>query len=241
MIQNDAGLPVEDPGTKPEADFWTAARHELREWFRRNAPPLGELYEGTLALLYDRRRMVPGWTRMVAHAIREIQNRLPDAIAGRTDTVYLNYKERLDGMVRDWERAGFPLDGSLPIAVYSPPDPDPNEVPLPRTIYESVAVLIRDHCDTRERPHETAIRLFEALVPEDQGRREALAPVINRWVRLTRWFVGRAHDQTQTDTEQDPDLFVRHFEEFEAILGGVVRDFFKTTDELDTILEETNR
>lgn len=60
--------------------YWTEPRQELRAWFQRNAPSLGELYEGALRMFFAPE--FPGRVRFVAHAVREIRNRLPDAIAG---------------------------------------------------------------------------------------------------------------------------------------------------------------
>ncbi|MBN2413960.1 hypothetical protein JXQ31_19960 [candidate division KSB1 bacterium] len=69
--------------------YWTKERLDLKAWFQRNAPSLGELYEGVLKLLYTDEK-IPGWTRFVAHAIREIGNRLPDIVIGVQKNTYLD-------------------------------------------------------------------------------------------------------------------------------------------------------
>jgi hypothetical protein len=70
-----------------EKACWTPRRRELREWLRRNAPSLAELYEGAVSLLFD--VPIPGYTRFVAHAVREIrrpQSAAPLAMGSSSDT-----------------------------------------------------------------------------------------------------------------------------------------------------------
>src|SRR5262249_17939537 len=57
----------------PQASCWTPERLELKAWLTRNAPSLAELYEGAICLLFEHR--LPGYTRFVTHAAREIANR----------------------------------------------------------------------------------------------------------------------------------------------------------------------
>jgi hypothetical protein len=112
-------------------------------------------------------------------------------------------------------------------------------VTIPRAAYQPVAELIRDHREARERPREAAMRLFGAIVPE--ARDEQMGPVIVQWDRVRRWFVERTHDGLRSDATHDFAEFREQFERFERILMGLVRDFFKTTDELDQVLGEANR
>ena len=58
---------------------WTPRRVDLRSWLQRNAPSLGELYVGAVLLVFG--RPIPGRVRFVAHAVREIRNRLPDVVS----------------------------------------------------------------------------------------------------------------------------------------------------------------
>jgi hypothetical protein len=100
-------------------DFWIGPRRELRSWFERNAPSLGELYEGALKMLFMGN--FPGRTRFVAHAVREIRNRLPDVIAGVKTGGTVQYKNNLDMISKDWQKAGFLLDGTIPTSIITEP------------------------------------------------------------------------------------------------------------------------
>jgi hypothetical protein len=64
--------------------YWTAERLRLKAWLTRDALSLAELYEGAVSLLGETR--LPGYTRFVGHALREIGDRLPFAEARTGDS-----------------------------------------------------------------------------------------------------------------------------------------------------------
>jgi len=218
--------------------FWTEARRELKAWFNRNAPSLGELYEGGLRLLFM--GDFPGRTRFVAHTVREIRNRLPDVITGVKTGGMVQYKNKLDVISKDWQKAGFPLDGTIPVSVIIEQGFPSVDVPVPRMLFDKIAILIKDHVDARERPEEAAFRLFEGIAPENQELRDTLRPIIRQWLDVTEWFQKKAHDSGAQDNEIDGKEYLRYFELFEATLGALVRGFFNTVEGLDEILEDAN-
>jgi hypothetical protein len=224
----------------PDQPVWTPDRTELREWFHRNAGSLAELYVGAVTILYIHNPITPGWSRLVAHAVREIRNRLPDEVAGKKIATQLQYKPRLDDIADLWGRAGLHHATMIETPVTAVPPPADPGATMPRSVYERISELVRDHNEARERPVEAALRLFEAISPGNKGQRAALEPTVNEWIRLTGWFQSRAHDAGSVDEAFDVDEYKRQFEAVESILVAVIRDFFKTTNELDKILEDTN-
>lgn len=218
-------------------DYWNETRRELRAWFERNAPSLGELYEGALRMVFDEK--FPGRVRFVSHAVREIRNRLPDVIAGYKSEP-LEYKNRLDEISKLWEKSGLPLDGAIPIKVTGKELPLTTEVPMPIKVYREVSKLICDHIQTREKPKEAAKRLFQAIDPQNKDAEGILRPRIDHWIKVTEWFVEHAHERGATDDKMGADELKERFEIFEAALSAMLREFFKTEDELDAILEEAN-
>jgi len=220
-------------------NYWTDVRKELRSWFDRNAPSLGALYEGALYILFC--DGFPGRVRFVAHAVREIRNRLPDAISGPKTSKRLDYVSRLDTLARKWQQAGFPIDGSQPVKVIADDAlPATTDIPIPRALYSEIASLVRDHIQTREKPSDAARRLFQAIDPNNQDAEATLKPRIQQWLECTTWFVARVHDNGSTDDQIDAKEIQRRFEIFETTLSALVRGFFKTLEELDEILEEAN-
>lgn len=218
--------------------YWTAPRQELRAWFQRNAPSLGELYEGALRMVFD--SQFPGRTRYVAHAVREIRNHLPDVIAGIRSGGPLPYVNRMDDIAEKWKKAGFALDGSSPTSVTDKQSFLSADVPVPRHLFLKIASFVRDHMEAREKRSDAAFRLFGAISPENQQLRDTLRPAIHQWLEVTERFVKMAHDSGIQDNDIDGAQFQSDFQLFETTLGALVRGFFKTVEGLDEILEDAN-
>jgi hypothetical protein len=224
----------------PVPTYWTDDRKELRAWFARNAPSLGELYQGALRILFSETPF-PGRVRFVSHAVREIRNRLPDVIAGPKQSQLLQYKNRMNELCKKWEKANLPTDGSLPISLSKENEvPKTTDVTIPIHVYMEIARLVRDHIRSRETPRDAAKRLYEAIDPNNQMAEAILRPRINHWIEVTEWFVNRVHDNGSTDDQIDLEEFNNRFEVFERALLAMVRGFFETVEELDEILEEAN-
>jgi hypothetical protein len=227
----------------PECDgSWTCSRMELRGWLARNAPPLADLYSGAVMLLHDQR--FPGRFRFIAHAVREIRNRLPDAISGRTSSGRFNWKDRLDALAENWARYKLPFDGALPgltfIGAAEPDSSGPGQASLPVPVVRQMATLLGDHREAREKPREAAMRLFEACAPENCQLRDSLRPVVDQWFNVTEWFVSKAHSPGVAGASHDEASLRYHFELFERTLNALVGRFFATAADLDEILEEAN-
>lgn len=220
---------------------WTPRRLELLAWFRRNALSLGELYEGAVEMMLDSH--LPGRSRFIAHAVREIRNRLPDVISGVKSGPRFEWKHRLDELQKAWENAGFSLDGSLPEPVTptdKPIDLLSSDVRLPRNLFLKIAKILNDHSVVGEKPKEAAIRLFVGCVPENKQAQEALAPIIDQWIEVTNWFVYRTHDSGKPDGSRDWKVYTDQFLLFENTLVALLGKFFSTIEGLDEILEDAN-
>jgi hypothetical protein len=76
----DQAVPDDEPHPADASVHWPRKRRDLLEWLRKTSPSLAEIYEGAVVLLFD--RQVPGFSRFVSHAVREIRNRLPGVISG---------------------------------------------------------------------------------------------------------------------------------------------------------------
>jgi hypothetical protein len=223
---------MEIPPNSPSP--WTPDRSRLREWLQRNAPSLGELYVGCVEMLYV--QSVAGFTRFVAHAIRDIRNRLPDAVAGPKGGLF-QWKNRLDRLEQVWVNAGLPLD-ARPGLVGSP-TLSGGDVSVPSGVFRQVQVIVREHRDARERPQQAAERLWEGLGSSAQDR-SSIIPVINEWLEVTEWFVVRAHDRGEVDADYPRQDYEKNFGRFERILIALVGGFYPAVEGLDEILVEAN-
>lgn len=227
-------------GPAPSGAFWTPNRLELLTWLIRKALPLSELYQGAVRIMFEEPPF-PGRDRFVTHAMREITNRLPDYIAGAQTAGRLEYVNRMDQLVLMWRESGFSLDGSFTASDSGvegsiPPSPD---ITISRILFLEISNLIKDHELTRSRPLDRAQRLFEAIAPENKRLGNTLRPIILQWVSIAKWSVGRVHDAGSSASLSPRDLETQ-FELFETTLAALVRGFFRTIEELDEILEDTN-
>ena len=211
---------------------WTPTRNEIKAWMHRNAPSLAELYEGAVTLLYN--NPIPGHVRFIAHAVREIRNRLPDTISGPTKKQRLDYTNRLDDIAK------LPGAHTLIADLGGNTAPKTTTITIDRKLANKFAKLLQDHLTTRTKPLDAARRLFESIAPENTPLPATLIPVLQQWFNTTEWFMKKTHDPGITD-EHDLDQELRHhFSIFENTLAALIRPFFDTLEDLDAILEDTN-
>ncbi|MDF0672763.1 MAG: hypothetical protein P0120_00265 [Nitrospira sp.] len=183
---------------------------------------------------------LPGRVRFIAHAIREIGNRLPDYWAGQEDnTANLQYVNRLDELSPLWKdhRSVVSAITSLATANGSTPA-DP--VPIPTQLYDKLSKLMDDHSRTREKPYDKARRLFNAIAPEDDKHGQGVRPALLEYVRIVSWAVGKCHGAGKADADYDWPEIIHNFEIFESCLMSIGRAFYVTIESLDEILEDTN-
>jgi len=218
--------------------FWTEPRREIYSWFQRNAPSLGELYLGSLRIIYI--PLFPGRVRFVSHAVREIRNRLPEVISGFRSNPTVQYKNKLDEISKIWKRNGLPIDGSLPQTIAKSEESLSDSIPLPKILYGRISRLVKDHDEARQKPIDAAKRLFSGTTQEDLDLGNNLRPVVDQWLSITKWFVKNAHDSGTVDNDVDQQEFRKNFEIFETTLGALLKGFFATIEDLDEILEDTN-
>jgi hypothetical protein len=199
---------------------------------QRNAPSLAELYEGAVTLLYA--NPVPGHVRFVAHAVREIRNRLPDTIAGPSTKQRLDYTSRLDDITR------LPSAQALIANMGATSAPLTATVTIDRKLAKKLGKLLQDHLNARTRPLDAARRLFQGLAPENTQTRDTLIPVLQQWLTITKWFVDRAHDGGHPDSHYPRQELRHQFSVFESTLTALTKPFFDTLEDLDAILEDAN-
>ena len=220
-------------GRRADVSELSTDQLELFAWLRRNAPSLAELYEGAVVMLQNR---PPGHVRLIAHSVREVRNRLPGYVSKVESGGPLSYKGRIDDIVKIWRRAGL-LPSDLLTAGLPSID---SSMAVPKAAATAVLKLLRDHELAREKPAETARRLFTSAAPENAASIDTLEPVIQQWIEVTDWFMRRAHDDGRCDAECPRDELEHQFVLFEKALMAIVRQFYTAVDELDQILEDAN-
>jgi hypothetical protein len=217
------------------ASCWTAKRLGLGGWLQRIAPQLAEVYAGAVTMAFD--RDFPGRVVFVWHAMREIRNRLPDAVAGEVASLSLQYRDLADEIQRCWIEDGWPNDGA--IALTDPSEPSasgPAGHEVSRDLLLAVGRLVAGHAAIADRNLANAQRLFDAVAGS-----AAPAYVIRTWVRGGRQAHKLAHVQNKPVEPDDQASLESEFAAFEATLMVIANRSYENMDDLDEILGSANR
>lgn len=219
-------LPEPIPAGPPHM---TAERQVVLGWLQERAPSLAELYDSALWLMHD--RPLRARVRLVSHSVREIINRLPEAVAATTVTKRVDYRRFAEKIAVVWPAA------DPAVLVTETPDA-PAEVPIPRAAYLAVNALVTEHAQSQS--FEVKLR---ALFGGGDGTATALTqPAIRAFKKVYDWFVGYAHDRGEVDaelcTEEDLQL---NFAAFERGLYTLTGEWREVQEKVDELLDEANR
>lgn len=223
------------PGTGPPGGYWTSRRLELLRWLELNAPVLAPVYAAAVQMAMD--ETFPGRVWFVAHAIREIRNRLPDALAGETVDSRTEYSQLAEQVRMSWIEDGLPSDGSMPLVDTAEPGAwGPGRYEISQSLLANVGGLIAGHLAASDRNEENARRLFEATAGGP------IPPyVVKTWLRGTRWAQAFAHVRNTPLRPSDESSLAANFEAFEEALLAIARRSYENMDDLDEILGSANR
>jgi hypothetical protein len=213
---------------------WTSERRELHNWFQAKAPALADAYEGAVRLL-----SVPGFpgrVHLVSHVARDICNRLPDFLCS-IERVHIQYDRELGALDKLWPDSVGPSGadyGDSKSEVSGDSD-----VRIPRAAAAAVSLLLKKNRD-RQTNRDIADNLFALVAEATPYDRVSLGPIVAEFCNTSRWFTEHVHLRMEPMDFLEQDELVRKFEQFERIALSLVRDFFRTKDELDGILQQAN-
>lgn len=238
MTENDTQeerTPVETPSTDPADIYWTPKRRELRKWLTINAPALAPVYLAAVQMAMD--DSFPGRVWFVAHAIREIRNRLPDALAGAVTSSRTEYSVLAEEVFSYWIEDGFPKDGTLRVDDGSDPTASgPKKFEISLQLITAVSNLIEGHLAVSDRKQNNARRLFEVIAGEPVPQY-----VIKAWLRSSKWADEYAHVRIKPLKTADESSLITYFMAFENALLAISNRSYENMDDLDEILGSTNR
>ena len=215
--------------------WWTSERRALVEWLDTHAPALTPLYRGALSLAM--RDSFPGRAHFIAHAIREIRNRLPGALGPEVECLGAGYEQVTDKIQRRWIEEGFREDGSLVSlkeSVATASGPGYFEVSF--EFLASVGRLIENHTAAQMNRKARERSGFGALGEYDQSPQH----VVENWNNLFPDAQGFAHARDKPLPEGADAEWVEHFLRFEQYLMVVQKHSYENLDELDTLLRKAN-
>jgi len=182
-------------------------------------------------------RDFPGRVVFVWHAMREIRNRLPDAVAGEVASSSVQYRDFAEEIQRCWMEDGWPSGGE--IALSDPSEPSaigPVRHEVSSDLLLTVGRLVGGHAAIAERNEANAQRLFDAVAGS-----AAPAYVVRTWLRGGRQAHKLAHVQNKPVDPEDEASLESEFAAFEAALLAIANRSYENMDDLDEILGSANR
>jgi len=229
--QQAIGSPGED------VESWrTPKRTQLVAWLEENAPALLPLYNG--AFLLATSDSFPGRVHFIAHAIREIQNRLPSALGPNFKQQRAGYEDLTDKICEQWSEEGLPQDGTLP-----PPDQSEPSASGPRRrdvsigLLTSVGQLIKKHNEAQANRKERERSGFSNLGDLGPNPQYVLSNWRKRFPKVEKF----AHAWDKPLPVEADGEWVENFFEFEQYLMALSKPSYENLDDLDSLLAKANK
>lgn len=214
-------------------------QQRIFQWLSERAPDLAVVYKGAIRLLEDPE--FSGRRNFICHAARDISSRVPDIITD-SQTKKVEMTGDLNALAQLWTSSG--LDGVELDAAFLAGKKDGDvtatgtEMAVPYLVFQKVQTIVtlqRQVLSNRNR----AVKMLEAVAPENIGREEILHPLTQQWRDITNWFQQHTHAGITAQIVDENEL-QNNFRALETFLDTVISEFFGPMDTLDEILEDTN-
>lgn len=215
--------------------WWTPERAQLHQWLEGNAPDLAPVYRGAAQMALD--ETFPGRVLFVAHAIREIRNRLPDALAGEVAISRTQYGKLAAAVHTRWIEDGLPPDGVMSVdAAAEPSAADLGTREVSVELLRAVGDLVAGHVAAGDNNESRARRLYHAV-----GGVPPPAHVVQEWKREMRWAHKYAHAHNKPLPKEAEEAVADKFRALERALQAIASRSYENMDALDEILDAANR
>ncbi len=202
-------------------------RQELLEWFQKEAKPLSQAYEGAIELIQDRDRS--GRVNFIAHAVRDICNRLVFVLDPQSEPQRVDYDGEMDRIEKLWPPS---IQNDLKTSV------DPIQtISIPVDIAKQMNALIGNHRRRRQTPSNSE-RLLKFLMRNEPTQAHVNQRIIKDFEGVQDWFMARAHFPSKEVPQTGESELQMQFNKFEGILHSFVGSFFTVIEILDEILKE---
>lgn len=197
-------------------------------WFQQEAKPLSEAYEGALYLL--ERKKIPGRFQFIAHAIRDICDRLYIVLYPETETVKSNYPAIIDKIVPHWDSLN-----SL-ISLKSDTPESSKTILINRELASVIKDLVEHRKMIKKQPNNQE-KLLQCLIQRNKSELTVNQRTVDRLRNLKKEFVSDAHFSHKM-VSYDEETLQKKFREFEEILHSFAGNFFTNIPTIDTILRK---
>ncbi len=214
-----------------EFPYLSPKQIQLLNWFRLNATPLADAYYGAIQLLHDRHHH--GRVHFIAHAVRDIADRLVFVLDPQLEGNRVQYEATLDKIMNKWPNLNK-------ITNNDNKDFQHNLVTIDYDLAIMIDSLVKDHQKRRKRPSNYEL-LFRHLMRNEPSQGVVNERVIADFKKMRKWFMDRTHLRTKEAPQIEESELKTQFNKFEGMLYSFVGDFFAGTQELDEILYQANQ
>jgi hypothetical protein len=224
-------VPFQDAPFNDNSPRWNPLRRELLKWFRDNAESLAEAYEGAIRLVDDGN--FPGRIHFVAHAIRDISDRLVFVLDPQLKAGRVQYEYEMDRIEKLWPQ--FP---SVQYTNYGAAQTE--TVPVERKVVSLIDSFVKAHRERRQRPSNHDL-LFHFLMRKEPLQTEGNQRLVMEFKRTRDWFMRITHLRNKNLPMVDESELQTQFKKFEGMLHSFVGNFFTGKKEIDEILRQANK
>lgn len=209
---------------------WEPVRRELLNWFHINATSLVSAYAGAILLLDN--RGFPGRLQFIAHAVRDISDRLIDVLDPQEKPPRVQYEQKMDRIEKQW----------APLSAIEETDTGTESATI--TIDYELAFminsLVEDHRKRRSRASNYDL-LFRFLMRNESSHANLSDRLVKDFKTTRDWFMHYAHFRAKSVSPVDEIELQTQFARFEGMLHSFVGSFFTGKNQLDDLLRQANQ
>ena len=235
--------PINSPPAAVSVDLgvfrWDAPRERIYSWLRdQGGPGFADVYKGAAILMHSKS---PAYVRFVCHALRDITNGVPAAIA-KQKRKQVQYQQLVGEVLAQWAAENLPRG---PITVSSVALEEPvrgrfAEATISAELVERMAVLLNEHEQGLARGKENPLTFLEASIPESAGRPDLLAIPRAQWKALHGEAQHDAHENGHGCDADKEAACANLFNRFETLLSSLAGSYYHSLENIDAILDEAN-
>lgn len=218
---------------------WGEQRERIYSWLRdQGGPGFAEAFKGAALLMQTK---PPAYVRFVCHALRDITNGLPAAIA-KQRRPQVQYHDLVGEILAQWTTDRLPrgpIEGAN-VALEQQVSGRFDDVTISATLVEKIATLLNEHERGRARGKDNPLTFLEASIPESAGRPDLLALPRNQWKAVQADAQHDAHENGRGCDADDEAACAELFARFEALLGSLAGSYYLSLEGIDAILVEAN-
>lgn len=206
-------------------------QQRVYEWLNDDLrlPVFAEAYKGA-AILLDQKQA--GYISFVAHAGRDLMNRLASDVAG-IKSGRVQYQQHIDTLQNCWrDEWQFSDDLSTEVAE--------NGHLIPIKVCQIISTLIEEHKSGRIRSTD-ANGLFFSTFLDYSDKDKIPVNLLSEWKAAKDWFLGHAHLRGKPFRAETHADMVKHFNCLDGYLYIAASSQYDRLKGLNEILEATNQ